>query len=261
MAFREFNPLHLARFNSSASSELLSVYETFVDAQIAADVAELPHRTFAPSSFRCDRKSWFRLRGTQPDAAPTPDRELDWISKMGTACHRVIQNNLIRALGNSWIPVDKYLATVQIPYQYKLTPAEDSSETYVEIVDPPIRFACDGIIWLQGEYWLFEIKSLDHGTWNDLTDPLDEHADQVKCYATYLNLSKVLFMYVDRQYGTIKCYQVTILSTHKAEILQRVDNVMKMVEMNLAPKGLPKGDKWCTPSYCPYYKKCAEYGR
>ena len=36
---------------------------------------------------------------------------------------------------------------------------------------------------------------------------------------------------------------------------------MEMVDKNLAPPALPKGDSWCTPNMCPYYKRCEEYGR
>lgn len=263
MAFREFDSAHLARFNSATSSEFLSAYESFVDAQILKQNAEPAHKAIAPSSFRCDRRSWFRLRGTIPDVAPTADYELEWAAQMGTACHRVIQSNLIAMLGPNWISVSDYLRNhaTTLNWKYTLTPAEDSSETFVEIQDPPIRFACDGIVFWAGKFWLLEIKSLDHGSWNDLTDPKDEHADQVRCYATYLGLDGVLFMYVDRQYGRIKCYEVAIHKYEKQDILRRVDRIIQYVDANLAPAGLPKGDKWCSPSYCPYYKKCNEYGR
>ena len=155
MAFREFDSAHLARFNSATSSEFLSAYESFVDAQILKQNAEPAHKAIAPSSFRCDRRSWFRLRGTIPDAAPTADYELEWAAQMGTACHRVIQSNLIAMLGPNWISVSDYLRNhaTTLNWKYTLTPAEDSSETFVEIQDPPIRFACDGIVFWAGKFW------------------------------------------------------------------------------------------------------------
>ena len=267
MAFRGINSAALARFNSSTSSEFLSAYEGFVDAQILADAAEPSSQTIAPSSFRCDRRTWFRLRGTLPDVAPSADYELNWAAEMGTACHRIIQSNLIRMLGTDWIPVSDYIQHLRqtnpaaLPYVYSFTPAEDSAETLIEIESPPIRFACDGVVRLNDRYYLLEIKSVDHGTWSDLTDPKHEHRDQVECYATYLGLSGVLFMYVDRMYGRIKCYETEVKDHQKSRILARVSAIMDSVTTNIAPAGLPKGDKWCSAAYCPYYKKCSEYGR
>ena len=74
MAFRTANFAHLAKFNSAASSDFIDLYESIVDRRITARNAEPKHKTFAPSSFRCPRVSWFRLRGVQPDAVSTPDK-------------------------------------------------------------------------------------------------------------------------------------------------------------------------------------------
>ena len=259
MSFREFNPAHLARFNSSASCEFLSAYETHVDAQILAEASQPSHRTFAPSQFRCDRRSWFRIRGVQPDVPQVPDRETDFAAKLGTACHRILQTAIADMLGDDWISLDRWFALNPPKYEYTLTPAEDSLETFVEIINPPIRFACDGIIRWMGKYYLLEIKSHDFAVWNQLTDPRAEHIDQVTCYATELGLDGVLFLYIDRQFGNIKCYEYTVPEYDKANIVHRMAKVMQAVEDNLAPEGLPKGDKYCTPTYCPYYQKCKEY--
>lgn len=260
MAFRSVNFAHLARFNSATSSDFLDFYENFVDSKIAAKNAEPANKTFAPSSFRCNRRSWFRLRGVQPDTPKTFDRTLSFAADIGTACHRIIQTNLRDALGEDWIAVKDYLAANPIPYEYKLEDSDDGLETKVEIMNPPLRFACDGIIKWKGEYYLLEIKTSEFTSWDDLTDPKSEHVDQIKCYASILGIHKILTIYQDRQYGGIKSYEMFVSDADMKSVKDRFKYVQDMVEANLAPEALPKGDKWCTPSMCPYHKKCREWG-
>lgn len=260
MAFRSMNIAHIAKFNSATSSEFLSAYETFVNDKISAG-AGTPHKTFAPSSFRCNRRSWFRLRGTTPDTIKNPDPTLQFTADVGTACHRIIQSNLKELLKDDWIDVKDYMSTIKCPYEYVLTQSEDSLETQIEFKDPPIRFACDGILRWNGKYVMLEIKTSEFSSWNDLCDPKEEHIDQIKCYATLLQFDTVLVLYQERQYGGLKCYEMHIKEPERDEVINRMRYVQDMVKKNLAPEGLPVGDKWCSENYCPYYKKCQEYGR
>lgn len=261
MAFRSWDAQHLARFNSSTASDFLDMYENYVDEKILEKAAQPSHKTFAASSFRCDRRSWFRLRGVQPDVPSVADRQLNFTAEIGTACHRIIQNNLKEALKDNWIDVQEYINSIDFPYEYELNQDDDGLESQLEIKDPPIRFACDGILRINEVNYLLEIKTSEYSSWQDLTDPKAEHVDQIKCYATLLKLNHVLFLYQDRQYGDLKCYEVTVSDFEQEQIIKRFQYVVDMVNKNLAPGGLPKGDKWCSPSMCAYYKKCQEYGR
>lgn len=265
MAFRSWEPQHIARFNSAASSDFLDFYEDYVDSSMKADAARPSSKTFAASSFRCDRKSWFRLRGVQPDAVKEPDRTLQFTADIGTACHRIIQNNLKNSLGDNWLSVSKYLNELELTetkFVYELKEDEDGLETLVKVVDPyPIRFACDGLIRWNDKLYLLEIKTSEFSSWNDMTDPKQEHIDQVKCYATLLHLENVLFLYQDRQYGGFKCYEFKVTPADKQQVIDRFEHVMNCVKTNLAPDPLPKGDKWCNIGMCLYYNKCKEYGR
>lgn len=261
MAFKSWNPTHLAKFNSAASSDFLDMYENILDNKIREAAERGSHQTFSGSSFRCDRLSWFRLRGTQPDKVKEPDRGLEFTAQIGTACHRVIQSNLSEALGDDWIDVSTYLQSIDFPYEYEVKADDSGFETQITLVDPPFRFSCDGVIRWKDKYYLLEIKTSEFMSWDEMTDPKVEHIDQVKCYATLLNLHDVIFLYQDRQYGEFKCYEYHVTDSTMQDIKQRINYVMDMVKKNLAPEPLPKGDKWCTRSMCPYFDKCAEYGR
>lgn len=261
MAFKHWDAGHLAKFNSAVSSDFLDDYETFVKNSLRAEANEPSHRTFAGSAFRCDRKSWFRIRGVQPDSVNEPDLVLNFTADIGTACHRIIQTNLKAALGGDWLSVEDYLKELNPSYEYTINSDEDDIECQIEIHNPPIMFACDGLIRRNGKLYLLEIKTSEFSSWNELTDPKPQHVDQVKCYATLLNLHDVLFLYQDRQYGGFKCYEMHVTDADMQNVWTRFNHVMEMVKKNLAPAPLPKNDPWCTPSMCPYYNKCAEYGR
>lgn len=262
MSFQAWDNRHIARFNSSVSSEILDFYETNLKDKSLDDLSKPYHRSFAPSSFRCDRRSWFRLRGVTPDVPKTLDYQLQFSADIGTACHRILQRNLSKFLGDDWIDVRQYLKSINPEYKYTVTKDEDSLEYFIEISDPwPIRFACDGVIRWKGKLYLLEIKTADFESWRNLTDPKDQHVDQVKCYASLMKLQGVLFVYQDRSYGGLKCYEVSVSEKDSESVFYRLSYVMDMVSKNLAPEPLPKGDPWCTANMCPYYKKCAEYGR
>lgn len=262
MAFRGWNSQHLARFNSSDSSEFLDLYEEARDAKILSAYDDPSHKTFAPSSFRCRRIQWFRLRGVQPDKPKAADSVLDFTAVVGTALHKMIQEILKARLDADWVDVSQYIQeNLPNPDQYVLTPSSDSLETQVEILDPPVRFSCDGIIRWKDEYILLEIKSSEFASWNELTDPKPQHVDQTKCYCALLNLNRVFFLYIDRQYGGVKCYDVRHPANNRDQILAEMKEIQELAEYHISPEPLPKGDSWCTPAHCKYYIKCSEYGR
>lgn len=258
MAFRTANLQALVKFNSDASRKFIQKYEGFVLQKIESGVSEPPHRTFAPSSFRCSRKQWFRLRGTQPDKVERPDVALNFSAEVGTARHKVIQQNLKEMLKDDWIEVEDYFKSIELPSNYILTKSDDGLETLVEFTDIPVRFAVDGIIRINGKIYLLEIKTSDHGAFTELTDPKPIHVDQVKCYCALLNLFNVLMVYEDRQYGDMKCYQVNFSSLDQIDVMEKMKDLQTMAQSNLAPERLPHGDYMC--SNCEYKKKCKEWG-
>lgn len=264
MAFRSANLDHLAKFNSSGSMYLLDLYNHQLDADIQ-ERADMPsHKTFAPSALRCKRRSWFRLRGTQPDKPRSTDRILEFTAEVGTACHSMIQERIIRALNNcdqfQWIDVVEYLHERDFYSKFDIHTLKNGYETQIEFTDPPVRFAVDGLLRYSGEFCLFEIKTCEYTSWNDLTAPKEEHIDQFRAYCTLLDVNRGFFFYVDRQYGGVKCFEVQISDSEHQEIMDMFKEVQHYAEFGIAPDPLPSGDKWCTPNFCPYYEKCKQFG-
>lgn len=257
MAFRVAKLPSLVKFNSSTSCNFLEGYEEFVRNKIATEKSEPSTKTFSPSSFRCERKQWFRLRGAVPDPVTAPDTVLEFTAEVGTARHRVIQQNLKEYLGDDWIDVAKYIAE-NVSKEVKCEVSGDGLETLVEFFDPPVRFAVDGIVRIDGEYYLLEIKTSNHGAFEELSDPKSIHIDQIKCYSALLGITNVLVLYEDRQYGEMKCYQVKYTSSDHLQVFNKMAKIQSMAENNLAPERLPFDDYACTN--CEYRKKCKEWG-
>lgn len=264
MAFRSANlTAHMIKFNSAVSSDFLDMYTKVVENEIREKNAQPKHQTFAPSQMRCDRVSWFRLRGTQPDAIKNPDVGLNFTAQVGTACHEAIQKRLIQNLGADWINVQDWInENPEFFSNYELELTLKGYESMIDLKKPyPVRFACDGIFRFQDKVRLLEIKTAEFSSLNDLTEPKAKHMDQIKCYATLLNIPNVLFLYQDRQYGNLKCFEVTVKEEDQKQVREKMDNVMRLVEANIAPDGLPSGDPDCSQSMCPYWKVCKEWGR
>lgn len=262
MAFRPANlDAHTMKFNSAASADLFEIYEKAVSDEILAEASEPKHKTFAPSQLRCKRLNWFRLRGVKPDAIDTVDPILNFSAKIGESCHELIQRRLMQALKDDWISVEDYFKLNPPDFTYRLECKGEGLETFVEIDSPPVRFACDGLIRLHNKIYLLEIKSSEYASFNDLTAPKEHHISQVKGYASLFNIENVLMIYIDRQYGSIKCFELTVPLADRIQVRNDMREVQNYVEMNIAPDGLPVGDAWCRSNMCPYYKVCKEWGR
>lgn len=256
MAFRSVGAMQAARFNSSVSAIFLDQLEDFIQSEVSAANSEPKSKTFAPSSFRCMRKNWFRLRGTQPDTNRRADVVTDHTAKLGEACHTILQSRISRMLGANWISVRDFLTENPVPHKYRLE--ESGFETRVEFYDIPVRFACDGVLKIDGEYYLLEIKSSEASSFNGLTHWKAEHLDQTKCYMTLLGLQKVLFLYVDRLYGGLKCYEYHLTLADEASVKNTFETVIVCAQQNIAPQRLARGDKWC--GMCEYKQSCEKWG-
>lgn len=252
MPFYSANLKALVEFNSSTSAEFLAAYRKHLEDKLVEDSKKTKSQNFAPSSFRCERKCWFRLRGTETDELTSPDLILDFMASVGTALHNKMQSELITMLGDSWVSVEDYLKTHPIPYEHELSVY--GTETRVAITNPPIRFACDGIIEWKGKPYLLEIKTVEFSQFEDITDILPKHIDQVECYSTFLQIEDVLVVYQDRQYGGLKCFEKRIPEYTHRDVISKINRIQQYVASNIAPDKIHADDAIC--SYCEYKQKC-----
>lgn len=262
MSFRrakDVSPLKGVEYNSEDAKSFLDMYKSNMEKELVLDSDYVPSKRFAPSSIRCKRQQWFRLRGTKPDKVSDPDVTLNFIAGIGTHVHRVIQSNLSKFLGEDWIDVEQYL--LENPPEYTYTLKKDGYETRVTVEDPPVRFSCDGLVRINGKVHLLEIKTSEAKSMRVLVSPKEEHLDQVKCYCTLMGLDDAVVVYQDRQYGSMKCFTYHMQDKDKQRIVDMFEEVQDRAAKNMIPESLPYGDKWCNSSYCKYYRTCKRWGR
>lgn len=258
MSFYSANLQRLCQFNSAASSDFISLYEAALKSRIKEHEERQPSPVIAPSSFRCARKSWFRLRSVKPDELRVPDTTNDHFAFIGTSVHARVQTILSEALGNNWVSVEDHLKENAF-YEYETSKSEDGLETRVKIYDPPINFSVDGIVQLGKVRYLFEAKSVNSQQFNDLVEVREKDKAQVEMYCTYLKLYNSLIFYIDRTYGEVKCYEYDVKDSKHQEVKQRVADILEAVDSDLAPARLDRGrDVWC--SECNYRKSCSSWG-
>ena len=170
----------------------------------------------------------------------------------------MIQERLSKSADIKWLSVSDWLSSHGCLRNW--TVKSEYLEQQIESDNPyPIRFACDGLIEFQSKTYLLEIKTSEFSSFQDLIEPKPKHMDQIKCYATLLDVSNVLVLYVDRQYGGLKCFEIVISQAEKDAMIAKMQHVMDCIESFIAPEGLPKGDPDCNPNMCPYYAKCKEW--
>lgn len=256
--------------NSEVSREkLYNIYISQAEFENSNVEIQTPYRTFAPSSMRCARYQWFRLRGTVPDVSYRGDVVYDFFSKVGDMSHELVQKRLYNSCGKfgnyygnvEFLDVEDYVIDKLNPdWKYTCSKSENGYETRFELKEPyPIRFSCDGICRIDGEDYLIEIKSLDYRQWCDAFEIMSRHRVQAYTYCAFLKLSKIIFIYVDRTYGNIKCFESEVSDEVVLNVYKYMDDILECTKTNIAPDGLSKGDGMCRT--CMYHKTCMGYGR
>ena len=264
MAFRNISTNALCKFNSQVSSDFIVDYEKSVLKKSSDNHKRVRNKAIVPSSFRCERVQWFRLRGVETDNTEELMKPTDiFITNMGDSIHYNIQSVLSFMESFENVSVADYLKKFPIHYKYELEISDNQMETKIKLLDDkyPVQMSCDGILKYDNRYYILEIKTSEYASWNGLTYPKPEHIEQVKMYSTFLNIDNILMFYVERQYGGVKCFELNIKESDKQYVFDKIDRIMKCVENNLCPEPLNKMDSWCVSSRCDYFKTCKLYGR
>lgn len=255
MAFQPISVARLTRFNSATSCDFLDMLQSGAKAKVIEESSAKPSQTIAPSSSWCPRINWFRLRGVEPDESKEPDTDLDFTAMLGTAIHRYIQSILVKNLGEDWISVPDYLKSVGLSDKCKQEQDADGFETKLEWLDLPMRMAVDGIIRLNGTYYLLEIKSCEYETFQGLTDAKPFHIEQVKAYCSRLKLNHVIFVYIERLYGAMKVFEYTFSDDALEKVDAEYKELVLLADANVAPEK-PADKSRCTSSWCKYAERC-----
>ena len=207
----------------------------------------------SPSGFGCKRGAAFKLSGAMMSASEET-YESGIAAAMGTFIHERIQKFLSKS--PIWVDVEKY---IKIKPELGLSIAkEQKHDGEVSLVfsgirngkrvTPPFTFQCDGIVFIEGEYYLVEIKSEGQRAWENRTEPNPKHAMQAISYSFLYGIDKILWVYASREsFGAMRKVYLQNIDLGKVESFltscKEVDEAVKEGKIKDLPRS--KDCRWC----------------
>lgn len=216
-------------------------------------------KTLSPSNLNCPRSAAFKLNG---DLAREENEtyQSSMLRDVGSFIHERTQRFL--SASNIWVNVEDFVKThpelgIEIAKEQKHkgeTSLYFSGMRNGVTVSPPFTFQCDGIVYIDGQYYIIEIKTESQKALQARTGPNPKYKKQALAYSFLYNTSNILWIYASREsYGAErKIYLQTAKSVDIANFVNYCNDIGKAVENNDI-KSLPKC-KDCR--YCAYTELC-----
>lgn len=230
--------------------------ELLLEREISAVIrseGRVSNPALSPSGLGCQRGAAFKLSGAMM-AESEETYESGLAAAMGTFIHERIQKFLSRS--PIWVDVRDYIK--QRPELGLSISEHQKSDGEVSLVfsgirngkkvSPPFTFQCDGIVLIDGEYYLVEIKSEGQAVWERRTAPNPKHAMQKTSYGFLYGIDKVLWIYASREsFGASR--KIYLQDIDKSEIeglvssCNKIEEAVKQGKIKDLPKS--KDCRWC----------------
>lgn len=207
-----------------------------------------PSRAISPSGMNCPVACVWKLQGIMTD----PEKESfqsRGFAENGEDRHRRIQEFLSQT--QYWVDVEQYVAERGLDLQVV---RHDGFEVLLYSPRYKCRFKCDGMLKIDGVYYILEIKTERQASNNGRTAPDDKHQMQGKTYTLLTGTSRILWVYEGRDYLEQKVFVQTVSADEKQEVADYIDAVLQNVD---TPELLERNARACT--YCAYKKHCKAY--
>lgn len=202
----------------------------------------------SPSGLACQVACAWKLNGieTEPQKESFQSRGF---AEAGEDRHKRIQEFLSKT--PYWVNVSDYVKQMQLPMNIL---AEDGYEVLLEHQELPIRFRCDGMLFIDGAYYILEIKTerSQANLYRTSYDP--KHQKQGICYSTLMHTDRILWVYEGRDMLEQKPFVQIVKKSEKEEMLKYLHQI---VDNRAKPELLFKDEKSC--GYCVYKKHCRTY--
>lgn len=167
---------------------------------------------YSPSSLPyCARAMYYQRIGVEQRNIILPGTRI--IFDVGHAVHDTIQGYITGALG------------------------EDVFQIEVPCVDEElhIKGSADGVLDLDTERRLLEIKSISTKAFPSLASPKQEHLLQAHCYAYMLDTPLMWFLYYDKNNGSMKVFDVTFDKKIWGKALDKLERIERCVQKENPP--------------------------
>ena len=205
-------------------------------------------RAISPSGLNCQVACAWKLQGR-----PVPPEKESFQSRgfadNGEDRHKRIQEFLSQT--EYWVDIEAYIAENKLPLQVV---RHDGFEVLLWSEEYQCRFKCDGMLKIEGQYYILEIKTERQQANTYRTGPDEKHQKQGKTYTLLLGTDKILWVYEGRDFLEQKPF-VQVVS--KAEKKEMADYLKKIIANRDTPENLERNLKAC--GYCQYKAYCKMY--
>jgi len=188
--------------------------------------------TIKPSKANCPRQMNYILRSVKGKNSSLT-AEMKMIQQSGSLMHEVLQSYLLEAepFGVTFHDPRDIVAEAQAKgLNTRPNPCERDSKYEIRCYneDYNVSFMFDGGITIgkTGTKAILEIKTEDHFKWTKRFGVDPAHIDQVIWYSIALGIDEVFFIYQNRNYKTLKTYQITITDEQRAEVIAKALKVL-----------------------------------
>lgn len=240
--------------NQSIANDFLNSLEKSIciDSKPSKDTKSTYYK---PSSLNCLRMMFYYRTSTKIDGAERPASSIG-ILHSGEDRHLRIQKAITNMKNNGfdceWVDVETYIK------ENKLTNLEVISkkeyETTVHNKELDLLFLCDGIVKINGKYFIVEIKTENSSSFYNRVAVAEEHKHQAACYSLSFNINYVIFIYENRDLCLKKSFLFYVPPQLKNEVVGMIERCNECVEKKELPTKIIC--KFC--NYCDYKKKCTK---
>ena len=255
---------NLAKLISNATKELTPEQE-FLNALNEAIVKEevktrrQPTKSFKPSSIAgCHRMMYFTLIGAPIDKNFDADPQFIGMGQSGTARHEYLQTTISQMKENGfdveWIEIEDYLKIR--PQKGLEIISKQGLETKLFSRKYNLRFLCDGIIKVNGVYFILEIKTEVSFKWQSRTEADRKHIPQASSYSLCLGINRVLFLYENRDLCSKKAFIVEVSDDDRKGVVKTIRKVNNSKRLKQVP---PKSEDKYDCRFCDFKDECKKW--
>jgi CRISPR/Cas system-associated exonuclease Cas4 (RecB family) len=205
------------------------------------------------------RMNYFQVVGHKVDKANRTEPNMIGIQESGTDRHERIQKYVTKAKSfgydMEWIDVEEFLKIRPVKGTRIVERKGMETKLFNEVLE--LSFMCDGIIKLNGKYYILEIKTETSFKWQGRTQPDPKHVVQATSYSLALGIDFIMFLYENRDNCAKKPFVLVVNDNDRFErVIHYIETCNSYRDRKEVPP-MSTNKKDCT--YCKFTEECKKY--
>lgn len=216
--------------------------------EMRVEEAGEPSLYINPSSLNCPVACAFKLTG-KPVRESVSSFQSRSYADNGNDRHERIQAFLSQT--DYWVDIEQYIKDKSLPLEII---EKQGYEVLLLSESEKVKFKCDGMLLINGEYYVLEIKTERSSINATRTTPNPKHLNQGIAYATLLDVGKIMWIYEGREYLEQKAFSQEVSALEKEQMRQYLQAIRVWKD---EPENLERNKSQC--NYCDYKDYCRMY--